>query len=300
MPRCSRSTRSTAVRRLAGSTFGGSGLALDGQLVHRAGSLDDELVVRRGLGDREERVLDVRGVDVDAAHDDHVVAPAAQAADPRRRPAAAARLEGDRGDVAGAVAQQRHRLLQQGREDELALDALVERRTGLRIDDLDEEVVLVDVQAVARLEALGRDARTAHLRQPVEVDCAKPGQRALDLLAQALGPGLAAEQAELELQRGRVDPRVVHGLRDHERVRGRRDEHLRAEVVEEHRLPRREAARDRQDRGADPLRSLVEAVAAGEQPVGVRVVHEHPAAERRPASCTAPSARSTPRGLPRV
>ena len=126
-------------------------------------------------------MLDVRRVHVDAAHDDHVVAPPAQAPDPRRRPAAAARLEGDRRDVAGAVAEHRHRLLEQRREDELALDALVERRTRVRIDDLDEEVVLVDVEAVAHLEALGRDSRPAHLGEPVEVDRPEPGQRPLDL-----------------------------------------------------------------------------------------------------------------------
>ena len=98
----------------------------------------------------------------------------------------------------------------QRREDELAFDALRERRAGVRIDDLDEEVVLMDVQPVARLQALGGDARPAHLRQPVEVHRAEAGQRVLDLAAQALGPRLAAEQAELEPQRGRVDARVVH------------------------------------------------------------------------------------------
>ena len=220
-------------------------------------------------------MLDVRRVHVDASDDDHVVPPAAQAADPRRRPAAAARLEDDGGDVARAVAKQRHRLLAERREDELALCALVERRAGLRIDDLDEEVVLVDVEAVALLEALGRDAGAAHLGESVEVDRSESRQRTLDLLAQPLGPGLAAEQAELELQGRRIDPGVLHGLRDHQRVRGRRDEHLSAEVVEEHRLPSREAAGGRNDRRADPLGPLMEAVAAGEEPVRVRVVHEH-------------------------
>jgi hypothetical protein len=115
--------------------------------------------------------------------------------DPRRRPAAAARLERDRPEVAGAVAEQRHRLLDEGREDELALDVLVERRARLGIDDLDEEVVLVHVEAVAYLEALGRHARAAHLRQPVEVDRPQPGQGALDLRTESLGPRFAAEQA---------------------------------------------------------------------------------------------------------
>ena len=132
------------------------------------------------------------------------------------------------------------------------------------------------VEAVAHLEALGRDARAAHLGQAVEVHRAEPRQRALDLAAQPVGPRLAAEQPELELQGAGIDPRVLHGLPDDDRVRGRRDENLRAEVVEEHRLPRRHTARDRHDGRADPLRTLVEPVPAREEAVGVRVVDEHP------------------------
>ena len=179
-------------------------------------------------------MLDVRRVHVDAAHDDHVVAPAAQAADSRRRPPAAAGLEGHRADVARAVAQEGHRLLRERREDELALFALWQDRARLRIDHLDDEVVLVHVQAVARLDALRRDTRAAHLRESVEVDRPQSWQRRLDLRAQPFRPRLSAEQAELELQRRRVDARVLHGLCDHDCVRGRRDEHLRAEVVQEH------------------------------------------------------------------
>src|SRR5207342_1867029 len=58
-------------------------LALHGELVHHALAVDDELIVRRNVRNGEQRVLDVGGVDVDAAHDDHVVAPALQAVDPR-------------------------------------------------------------------------------------------------------------------------------------------------------------------------------------------------------------------------
>ncbi len=147
---------------------------------------------------------------------------------------------------AGAIAEQRHRLLLERREDELAFGALGERGARLGVDDLDEEVILVHVEAVAHLEALRRDARPAHLGEPVEVHGAEARQGAFDLCAQTVRPRLAAEQAELELQRRRVDARVLHRLRDHERVGRCRDEHLRAEVVQEHRLPRGEAARDRE------------------------------------------------------
>ena len=63
-----------------------------------------------------------------------------------------------------------------------------------------------------------------------------PGSARSICAAQPFRPRLAAEQAELELQRRRVDAGVAHRLSDHERVRRRRDEHLGAEVVQEHGL----------------------------------------------------------------
>src|SRR6266508_3284716 len=44
----------------------GGGLAVDRELVQRAGALDDELVVGRDAGNAEERVLDLGGIEVDA------------------------------------------------------------------------------------------------------------------------------------------------------------------------------------------------------------------------------------------
>ena len=60
----------------------------------------------------------------------------------------------DVGDVARAVAQQRQRLLGERRDHELARLA---RATGSRVgvEHLDEEVVLVEVRAVARLALRG-------------------------------------------------------------------------------------------------------------------------------------------------
>ena len=55
-----------------------------------------------------------------------------------------------RADVAGAVADQRQRLLGERREHELAFGARREGTAVRGIDDLDEEVVLLDVEAVAR------------------------------------------------------------------------------------------------------------------------------------------------------
>ncbi len=89
------------------------------ELVEMPGALDHELVVGRELRDREKRALDLAREDVHAADDQHVVGPADDPRHPGERAATGARLMRERGEVAGAVTQQRQRLLRQRREDEL-------------------------------------------------------------------------------------------------------------------------------------------------------------------------------------
>ena len=84
------------------------------------GPLDGQLVVRRDALDPEQDVLDLRGIDVDAAQDQHVVAAAVDRAHAGERAPARARRRVDGGDVGRAVAQQRQRLLRQRRDHELA------------------------------------------------------------------------------------------------------------------------------------------------------------------------------------
>ena len=77
--------------------------------------------MRGGAVDAEEHLLDMRRVQVDAADDQHVVVPPAQ---PVRRTVVRPHAHGsiaDRAEVAGAVANQRQRLLGQRGEHELAL-----------------------------------------------------------------------------------------------------------------------------------------------------------------------------------
>ena len=219
-------------------------LAADGDLVERLRALDHELVVRRDARLGEQDVLDLGRVEVDAADDQHVVAAAADRAHARERPPARAALAGQRGDVARAVAQERQRLLGQGREDELAVGAVLDALAGVGVDHLDEEVVLLDVQAVARLGALGGDARADDLRQAVDVQ-GDQAELGLEPLAHPLGPRLGAEHADfqLELVAGRSRP---HG--DPERCAARRTgvQHSTwpLEVAQERRLARGDAAGD--------------------------------------------------------
>ena len=91
-------------------------------------------------------------------------------------------------------------------------------------------------------------------------------------------------------RRRRASPRqagLLDRLRQVERVRGRAAEHRAPEVLEGDELPVREAARHRDHRGAQRLRPVVEAEAAREEAVAVRVLHDvaraHAARPKRPA-----------------
>ena len=249
-------------------------LALHGELIHRPAPLENQLVVRRCALDPEQHVLDCRRMDVDTADDQHVVATAAHAGHADSCTSACASLAHDGPDVAGPVADQRHRLLRQRREHELTLGPRRERGSVVGIDHLDEEVVLLHVQPGLHPAFRGH-SRPAHLRESVEVDRAYP-EHALDLTAHLLGPRFAAEQRQLERELGDVAAGVQHRLRDHERIRRRGDKHLCLEVAQQRRLARREAARHRHDRGTEPLASLMEAETTREQAVTVGVVDQHP------------------------
>ena len=233
--------------------------------------LDDELVVRLDAVEAEQHALDLAREDVDAADDEHVVGAAEDARHARERPPAHARLPRERREVAGAVAQQRERLLRERREHELADLAVGNRRAGLGIDRLDEEVVLVDVRAAQPFEALGRYAGADDLREPVVVDRGDV-ERFLDRAADPLRPRLGAADRRAELQ-----ARHVHDvLADRERVARRAAEDLAAEVLEQLRMARRVAARGRDDGAAEPLGAVVEPEPAGEEAVPVRDVDERP------------------------
>ncbi len=244
-----------------------------------SGPLDDELVVRRELRDREERPLDLAREDVDAADDQHVVGPSDDARHPGERAAAGAGLARERGEVAGAVAQQRQRLLRQRREDELADLAVRHRLARLRVDDLDEEVILVHVRAAPR------PRRTPRTRRAPSPPTGRRCRRAVSSSAASIASrspsvhGSAPKTPARRLRRAGSDDVVG----DRERVARRAAEDLGAEILQQLRLARRVAARCRDDRAAEPLGAVVEAEAAGEEAVAVRDVDDRarPGSRRR-------------------
>ena len=96
------------------------------------------------------------------------------------------------------------RFLGQRGEHQLALFAVGQHRAGLGIDHLGIEMILPDMQAVLGLDAFLRDAGADHFGQAVDIGGVHV-ERLLDLGAHRVGPGLGAEDAELQRRFARVE-----------------------------------------------------------------------------------------------
>src|SRR5262245_7825426 len=251
---------------------GAERLHLDRELVEAAASLDHELVMRGNALQPDQDRLDLRRINVDAADDEHVVVAPGDAADAHVAAAAAAAPVGKARDVARAIADHRQRLLGERRDDELSLGALGQDPAGLGIDDLEEKVVLPAVQAFLRL-AFHRYARPHDLGQAVDVDGAY-SEAVLQLLPHGLAPGLGAEHADLERAGAQIHPLALGDLGDVERVRGRRAEDARAEVLQQRHLAFRHPAGYGDHGGAEALAAVVRAQPAGKEAVAVGVMND--------------------------
>ena len=132
---------------LVGKNFGGD-FNLHLELIEALVARKDNLVVGEGAAGAEQCRLDLRGEDVNAADDNHVVAAAGDAMDSAEGPAAGTGAGDQACDVARAVADHRHGLFAEGGEDEFALVAIFEDAASFGVDDLGIEVILQDVEAV--------------------------------------------------------------------------------------------------------------------------------------------------------
>ncbi len=127
--------------------------------VERALARQHDLIVRREVGQIDQHRLDLRGIDIDAADDEHVVVAPGYAHDAHMSAAAGARLVAEPRDVARAIADHRQRLLGERRDDELATLLDRNRRERRGIDHLEQEMILPAVQAGLHHPALAGDAR---------------------------------------------------------------------------------------------------------------------------------------------
>ena len=117
--------------------------------------------MRRERGAAQDDLLDLGREDVDAADDHHVVG---ATCDLLHAPHGARRARQEARQVAGAVADDRHRFLCERGEHEFSGLPVRQHFARLRVDYLGIERVLPDRQRAARVGALLRDAGSHHLR----------------------------------------------------------------------------------------------------------------------------------------
>ena len=221
--------------------------------------------MRRHAFDLEKHGLDLLREHVHAADDQHVVGPAHDARHPAHGPSAGAGFRDQARKVAGPVADHGEGLFGERGDDHFADLAGLDRLQGLGIDELHQEVVLGDVQAVA-FHALAGNAGSHHFGQAVVVR-GNDLELAFELLPHGVRPGFGAEQSVFQGQGVGVDPHFHHGVGDQHGVARRAHERRGLEVLHDLDLTPRVAAGDRNDRSAEPLGPVVQAEGAGEQAV---------------------------------
>ena len=226
---------------------------------------DVEHVVGADLRDLHDDGLDLAGEDVDAADLQHVVRAAHDLLHARVRAAALARLSGDLGQIARAVAQKRHGLLGQRGDDQFALLALVFRFQRLRIDDLGQEVVLGKVQPAAVL-ALAAHARADQFGHAVVVR-GEEAEALFDLGAQFGGAALGAEQADAQFEIAGLVAQFRRQFAQIHGVGGRGDEGGDAKILHQHQLLFRIAGGGGHHRRAHALKTVVQPQRAGKKAI---------------------------------
>src|SRR6185369_7441752 len=122
-------------------------LDLDRHGIKRALARQHDLIMRREVRQIDQHGLDLRRIDVDAADDEHVIVAPGHAHDADMGASTRARLMAEPRDVACAIADHRQRLLGERGNDELASLADGTWRKRLRIDYLEQEMILPAVQA---------------------------------------------------------------------------------------------------------------------------------------------------------
>ena len=167
-------------------------------------AVHDELVVGLDPFGLHQNALDLRRKYVDPPDDQHVVGTPAHTIHPDVRAPAYTRFGIERRHVPGAVADDREGLFGDRGEHQLAFLAVRQILPGDRVDDLGDEMILENVEALLGLEAFYGHPRSDHFTEAVNVECIQM-ELAFDFLTHLLGPGLGAENPRLEMQVLEID-----------------------------------------------------------------------------------------------
>ena len=194
------------------------------------------------------------------------------------RPAAGAGAGKDAGQVARAVADHRHRLPVERRHHQFAGFAIGEGRQRLRVDDLDDVGIFPDMQPVL-LGTFESDARAVHLGKPERV-VGLDAEHRFDAPPMLLGMRLGADDQRMQPRiPARVQPFGRENLVQPPQVAGNRMRHRRAEIPHQLDLAQAVAGAGGNRQAAESFDAVLEAEAAGEQPVtghvleNVRLAH---------------------------
>ena len=133
---------------------------------------------------------------IHATDDEHVIAASLGFAHLNMGTSAGALLPGQYAEITGPVTDQRESFLGDAGEYQLSFFTLRKNLTGLRIDDLGNEMIFVDVHA-ALLFTLEGYTRSGDLGQSVDI-ISLDAQFALDLVPHFLCPGLCTEDTCLQ------------------------------------------------------------------------------------------------------
>jgi hypothetical protein len=173
----------------------------------------------------------------------------------------------------GAVADDGHGLTVQSGHDQLTDGSVRDRLQGLGIDDLGDEGVFPQVETVLAFAFKG-DAGTVHLREAVGVE-GLDAEQVLDALPLPLGVGFGADGQHAQPGvPGDVHPHFLENLVKTGQIAGDGVDDRGAKISDQLDLAAAVAGSGRDGQGAEALRAVLEAEAAGEQAVAADILED--------------------------
>ena len=185
----------------------------------------------------------------------------------------------DTGEVTRTVAEDRHHGTVERGEHHLTDLSVGNGLQGVRINDLQDVVVLPQVHAILLL-ALKGHARSVHLGHTERV-VGFHAQESLDATALLIGMGLGTDKQGAELRGARIDTLLLEHLGQTHCIRGDSVQTGGTEILDEHDLSLGVTGSSGHRGGSQLLGSILEAQSAGEHTVAggvlenIRVAASH-------------------------